>query len=419
MGQTPKQKDHSKSKKDLWDKAQIVSGFIASIVIAGVGILINIAIEDAQIASSKANNKAQIDLSERNNKAQLALTERIADIQRHLQEGTLTSQLVEHLASGSTLKKQLAIIVLRRSIPPEMYQDVITIIVKSDTDSEVRKTALEQARTLQDVAPEVPKAIAQAAIDSSRSLEERALAASAVRQIGLTSTAPSKAAVLSSSAASTTSLESPEFQGGIFTHYLLKGLSGEASETRDGNVRLAELMAFVDRRVPEFTNGRQFPTLSSPDSLMDRVIVGPKAKYSKIISVAIGNSEYRDQFASGRYAASDAKAFTAFWKDQEGNSNRIFTQVAVNATRDQMIQVLDWSAAQADDDSLALVYYSGQAITLMDGSSWLLPIDVDPDQLVKTAISTNEVRDLLSKSKASTKVLFIDAAFRPILASAR
>jgi hypothetical protein len=79
--------------------------------------------------------------------------------------------LVEQLVSGSTLKKQLAIVVLRRSIPPELYQDVITIVVKSDSDPEVRKTALEQARTLRDAAPDVAQAIIAAAADSSRPTE--------------------------------------------------------------------------------------------------------------------------------------------------------------------------------------------------------------------------------------------------------
>ena len=76
--------------------------------------------------------------------------------------------LVEHLTSGSTLKKQIVIVVLRRSIPPDVYQDLITTIVKSDTDPEVRKTALEQARTLRHVAPSVAQAIEQAAEDENR-----------------------------------------------------------------------------------------------------------------------------------------------------------------------------------------------------------------------------------------------------------
>jgi len=53
---------------------------------------------------------------------------------------------VEHVTSGSTLQKKLVIIAMRGSIRPDLYQDLIITIVKHDTDPEVRKIALEQAR---------------------------------------------------------------------------------------------------------------------------------------------------------------------------------------------------------------------------------------------------------------------------------
>jgi hypothetical protein len=47
-------KNESPKKKDGWDRAQIISGFISSVVIAIVGILINDSIQRAQLAASKA-----------------------------------------------------------------------------------------------------------------------------------------------------------------------------------------------------------------------------------------------------------------------------------------------------------------------------------------------------------------------------
>jgi hypothetical protein len=58
-------------KKDAWDKAQIISGFVASVVIAAVGLLINSSIQNAQIASAEKNTQAQIAVADRNAKAQL------------------------------------------------------------------------------------------------------------------------------------------------------------------------------------------------------------------------------------------------------------------------------------------------------------------------------------------------------------
>ncbi len=60
--------------KDIWDKAQIISGFVASVVIATVGLEINWSIQRAQIKSSEDSVKAQIEVTDRNNKAQLALS---------------------------------------------------------------------------------------------------------------------------------------------------------------------------------------------------------------------------------------------------------------------------------------------------------------------------------------------------------
>jgi hypothetical protein len=71
--------------KDIWDKAQIVSGFVASVVIAAVGLMINSSIQRSQIQASEDATRAQLEITDRNNKAQLALTEKTAEIQRHIQ----------------------------------------------------------------------------------------------------------------------------------------------------------------------------------------------------------------------------------------------------------------------------------------------------------------------------------------------
>ena len=58
------------------------------------------------------------------------------------------------------------------------------------------------------------------------------------------------------------SFESPDWGGGhgIFTYYVVKGLEGEADESRDGIVTADELAEYVRRNVREVTGGRQNPT---------------------------------------------------------------------------------------------------------------------------------------------------------------
>jgi hypothetical protein len=71
------------------------------------------------------------------------------------------------------------------------------------------------------------------------------------------------------------SRESSELRGGIFTHYLLRGLSGDASFSRDGSIRVSELVAFVTRSVKEFTGGSQAPMFAASAAIGDPIILGP------------------------------------------------------------------------------------------------------------------------------------------------
>jgi hypothetical protein len=400
----PDRRHGSQNKKDAWDKAQILSGFVSSVVIAAVGILINISIQRAQIVASKASADAQIAVTKQNNEAQLALAERTAEIQKHLQEGTLTGQLVEHLTSGSTLKKQLVIVVLRRSIPPEMYQEVITTIVKSDPDPEVRKTALEQARTLRD-APNVVQAIASAAEDANRSLEERKLAKNAVRQMGLVGIAPTNTFVLSSSSERGDSKrESSEF-----TSYLLRGLKGEASVQKDGNVRFSDLRDFVTAGIGRTAKDpTDVPVSVSPPGA-DLFVVGPRASYRKIAAVVIGNSSYKVGLPV-RFPTTDAQEFAKFWNGQGAKVNLV-----LDSTRGDVEQALVWASGQTDID-LAIFYYSGYAFNF-EGLTYLAHVDFKADSrssFEKSTISTALIRDVLTKSSARAQVLFLDAGFPPL-----
>ena len=98
--------------------------------------------------------------------------------------------------------------------------------------------------------PSVVQAIAEAANDSTRSGEERNIASDAVQQLGLRSITPSdNTFVLSSSSRNQVSMESSKLRGGVFTYYLVRGLSGEASLRKDGSIRPSELGLFVSRSI--------------------------------------------------------------------------------------------------------------------------------------------------------------------------
>jgi uncharacterized caspase-like protein len=68
-------------------------------------------------------------------------------------------------------------------------------------------------------------------------------------------------AVLTASEAGERSLESENWGGGhgVFTHYLLKGLRGEADHNGDGVVSLGEVMDYTSENVRRDTNSQQHP----------------------------------------------------------------------------------------------------------------------------------------------------------------
>lgn len=158
--------------KDSWDKAAIISGFVSSVVIAAVGLSINFSVEQAQRASAEQNAKAQIQQAKQ-----------IADGQRKVQEGALTAQLVEHLASTDTVRRRIAIVALQSAVPADTYQKVISIVVTTDPSPEVRIAAIRQAGTLVDPGEEVTRSILAAAKDSEKQSAEREVATRVSDQI--------------------------------------------------------------------------------------------------------------------------------------------------------------------------------------------------------------------------------------------
>ncbi len=68
-------------------------------------------------------------------------------------------------------------------------------------------------------------------------------------------------ALLMSSKSDETSLESQGLRQGVFTHFLIRGLKGEADKDKNGITTVAELFDFVYEGVRDYTGGRQSPII--------------------------------------------------------------------------------------------------------------------------------------------------------------
>ena len=69
-------------------------------------------------------------------------------------------------------------------------------------------------------------------------------------------------ALLLSSKKDEYSLEDQGLRQGVFSHYLMRGLKGEANKNSDGIIDISELYDYVHARVTKYTNGVQTPNLS-------------------------------------------------------------------------------------------------------------------------------------------------------------
>ncbi|MEZ4988396.1 MAG: caspase family protein [Saprospiraceae bacterium] len=68
-------------------------------------------------------------------------------------------------------------------------------------------------------------------------------------------------ALIMSSKAAETSLESSGLRQGVFSHFLLRGMKGEADADADGVVRVQELFDYISQQVQSYTRQQQSPVI--------------------------------------------------------------------------------------------------------------------------------------------------------------
>lgn len=76
----------------------------------------------------------------------------------------------------------------------------------------------------------------------------------------LATTLPSTALIMSSKSEET-SLESNNLRQGVFSHFLIRGLKGEADQNRDDIITIQELFEYVRENVSSYTGNRQSPII--------------------------------------------------------------------------------------------------------------------------------------------------------------
>jgi WD40 repeat protein len=127
----------------------------------------------------------------------------------------------------------------------------------------------------------------------------------------------------------------------------------------------------------------------------------------KLYVLAVGVGHYQEADLQLHYAGKDAADVAAAWAKQQGGLYReVDTRLLqdAQATRDAILDGLDWIERETTARDVALVLMSGHGDNDADGAYYFLPYDVDPDRLRRSAVPDVEIRRSLSH--ISGKALF-------------
>jgi uncharacterized caspase-like protein len=207
--------------------------------------------------------------------------------------------------------------------------------------------------------------------------------------------------------------ESSELEGGVFTHFLLRGLSGDADLDADRTISAAELGRYVIDQVTTYgaSEGRtrQSPQYWLENAAGELPILGEGAVYSEVTGLIVGVSTFAtSDLASLAYAAQDAERVYALFSGTRLPSSRLRYLINDHATQSQFLKELDSTASEARKDSLFVVYYSGHGVLTRSGELALMAIDSD-SRREHSLVKISFIKSLLERSKAVAKTIFLDA----------
>jgi len=133
----------------------------------------------------------------------------------------------------------------------------------------------------------------------------------------------------------------------------------------------------------------------------------------KIWAVVVGIARY-EHMPSLKYSDDDAYRIYAFLKSPEGGAlqdDQIRVLIDEDASRLKILQALNEVFLKADENDVVMFYYSGHGL---EGT--FIPIDYDG---TNNLISHEEIKDILSRSKAKHKICYFDACYSGSLLAAK
>lgn len=411
-------KQNQKSKADWWSRADIISKILSSLLIATFGIALTWYIQRTQISTSQSIAQSQLDAQKIK-----------SDNDKKLEEGRITAQLLQHLASDDPVQRELAIVTLRESVPAEIYYSVVEVLARTDPNENVRKAAIEQLGRTNN--PNVAGVLTNISADKKRTPSERKAARQSTQRAVIGSVLANDTYAFAASANAAIDKGS----NGLFTYHLLRGLDGNADTNNDNLIAANELQNYLSSQLAaEFqrrdnrystsaglTRGSDITNVSNETSLPsnrympvtafegsgDVPVWGENAGYGRIVALIIGVGRHSDkEIMSLPSTNNDIRMFNEVLKKDK----RAITQMLVDPKKYEILDAMNQLKKELKPDDLFILYFSGHGVLGKDGSpKWVAydsNLNSDP-----TLISLSSIKNFLDEIQVKTKTLYIDTCF--------
>jgi len=123
-----------------------------------------------------------------------------------------------------------------------------------------------------------------------------------------------------------------------------------------------------------------------------------KAQLPSLYVLAVGVSDYPGKLKLN-YAANDAESLaSALEKNSKGLYNKVEVDVLTDkkATRKGILKGLTWMRKKMTNNDVGVLFFAGHGGKDSDGSFYLFPVDVDPDDLLATGVPGDQVKKTLA-----------------------
>jgi uncharacterized caspase-like protein len=130
----------------------------------------------------------------------------------------------------------------------------------------------------------------------------------------------------------------------------------------------------------------------------------------RLYILAIGVSKYQDQNIRLGLPAKDARDFVQAMEKQKGGLYRevvIRLLVDEKATRDEVLDGLDWIQKETTANDVAMVFLAGHGVNDTVGTYYFLPVNTDIDKLKRTGVIFLDIKNTF-EAIGGKALLFLD-----------